>query len=92
MNFSFNEMKSLTLSAVKIFKVVSGRRRRPVLTFFLQTHYGLAIILGQLYIVSIVRSGKNAVFLRIKGTQRLRNIDLRGSSRGFNMSIIRSLN
>jgi hypothetical protein len=62
MNFFFNEMKSLTLSAVKIFKVVSGRRR-PVLTFFLQTRYGLSIILGQFNIMSIIRLGKNAVFL-----------------------------
>ena len=77
MNFFFNEMKSLTLSAVKIFKVVSGRRR-PVLTFFLQTRYGLSIILGQFNIMSIIRLCKNAVFLRIKGTHRLRNIDLGG--------------
>lgn len=62
MNFFFSEMKSLTLSAVKIFKVVSGRRR-PVLTFLLQTRYGLSIILGQFNIMSIIRLGKNAVFL-----------------------------
>ncbi len=84
-------MKSLTLSAVKIFKVVSGRRRL-VLTFFLQTRYELVIIFGHLYKVSIVQFRKHAVFLNIKGTHPLRNIDfVRGSSRGINISIIRSL-
>lgn len=90
-NFFCDEMESLTLSAVKIFKVVSGRQRL-VLTVFLQTRYGLVIIFGHLSKVLIVQFRKHAVFLNIKGTHRLRNIDfVRGSSRGINISIIRSL-